>query len=407
MSITAAGTNRQSMAALLQFAWDADVFTANDAIPVVGLTRSTTIDALDRLIELGLVAEEPNAREVGDYRRGRPARRFRFRTDAAVVVGVDAGHAHLGVEVADLAGATLARHAVELNPAIRETGYRREQTAAAVDVTLGRAGRARADVVTVCLGVPAPVDSAGRSPHHAQGFWELMNPGMRDLFSEWAPIVRVENDAALAAVAERRVGVAVGCDDFVALLAGRRFGAGVVVGGQLLRGANGGVGEMTPLNQLAGVMSPDGLGDWLTGSARRAIGSGEIPAGHPLSLLDPEGLSGRDVLAHADDPLLAGVFERVAAAIARIIGLLGSMYDPEVVVLCGAIAAGIGPVLPRAQELLAAEMDLPAPRLVASALGGEVVVAGAVAAAIESAQEQILDLVTSGAFAVRGPSIVS
>lgn len=407
MSIPAAGTNRQSMAALLQFAWDSDVFTANDAIPVVGLTRSTTIDALDRLIEQGLVAEEPNAREVGDYRRGRPARRFAFRTDAAVVVGVDAGHAHLGVEVADLAGARLARHMVELNPDIREPGYRREQAAAAVDIALGNAGLTRADVVAVCLGVPAPVDAEGLSPRHRHGFWQLMNPDIGESFRAWAPLVRVENDAALAAVAERNVGRAVGAEDFVALLAGRRFGAGVVVGGRLLRGANGGVGELAPLEHLLGVASQDGLGDWLTRTCRAAIEAGRIPADHPLALLDPTVLSGRDVLEHIEDDALAGVAERVAAVLARILSLLASLYDPALIVVCGAVAGGVEPLLARVRSLLPAELDLPAPAVVASGLGSDVVMVGAAAAAVESVREQILDIVTSGAFVVRGPSRVS
>lgn len=407
MSVTVSGTNRQSMTALLHYAWDADVFTANDAIPVVGLTRSTTIDALDRLIELGLVAEEPNAREVGDYRRGRPARRFRFRSDGGAVVGVDAGHAHLGVQVADLAGRVLARHSVDLMPTVLEPGYRREQAAAAVDVALGNAGLARADVVAVCLGVPAPVDADGRSPRHRRGFWELMNPGIGESFRAWAPLVLVENDAALAAVAERRIGRAVGSEDFVALLAGRRFGAGVVGGGRLLRGAHGGVGELGPLEHLLGVASQDGLGDWLTRTCRAAIDEGRIPADHPLALLDPADLSGRDVLEHIEDQSLAGVAEQVSAVLARILSLLASLYDPGLIVLCGAVADGIEPLLARVRVLLPAELDLPVPSLVASELGSDVVVAGAVAAAVESAREQILDIVTAGAFAVRAPSRVS
>ena len=94
---------------MLQFAWDAETFTSSDAMPVVGLTRSTTIDAIDELIERGLVREMPNAREGGDYRKGRPSRRFSFAADAGVVLGVDAGRAHIVVHVADLAGGTRSR----------------------------------------------------------------------------------------------------------------------------------------------------------------------------------------------------------------------------------------------------------------------------------------------------------
>lgn len=392
---------RQSLAALLQFAWDAEVFTSNDAMPLVGLTRSTTIEALNELAGYGLVSELPNARQVGEYRKGRPARRFELHAGAGAVVGVDAGRAHLSVVVADLRGTALGQHEVELAESEHEAHDRREAATVAVDVALARAGLAREDVVAVCVGVPAPVAGDGISPPHREGFWEKMNPGFVADFKVWAPLVRVENDATLAAVAERRVGAAVGCDDFVALLAGRRFGAGVVSGGTLLRGANGGVGEMAPLLHLMGVEGSEGLGDRLVTGVRDALAKGRIPASHALALQAPSAIAGRDVLALAADPFVAPVVAQVAAALARIVGLTGSMYDPDRVILCGAVADGVEPVLAHARELLPAEMALPAPKLVASRLGGKVVAAGAVAAAVEAAREVMLELVLSGRFAVR------
>ena len=44
-------------------------------------------------------------------------------------------------------------------------------------------------------------------------------------------------DANLAVLAERWHGVAHGVDDIVLVLAGQRLGAGIVVGGRLVRGA--------------------------------------------------------------------------------------------------------------------------------------------------------------------------
>lgn len=395
---------RASLGALLWFAWDAEAFTSNDAMPHVGLTRSTTIEALNELVELGLVAELTNARDGGDYRKGRPSRRFEFRGDAGVVVGIDAGRAHLGVVVADLRGRALARHGVDLLETTNEALDRRRALAGSVDRALAAASRGRQDVVALCVGVPAPVTAGGDSPPHREGFWEKMNPAVKTVFEGWAPVVRVENDAALAAVAERRLGGAVGCDDFVALLAGRRLGAGVVSGGRLLRGANGGVGEMTPLNHLVGVASAEGLGDRIVKVALRALAAGVVPPDHPLALGGPARVSAQDVLALATDPALEGVVEEVGGVLARIVSLVSSMYDPERIMICGAIAEGIEPVLARARALLPADMDLPAPRLVASGLGGDVVVEGALAAALESARDRVLELVLSGGFTVRPPA---
>ena len=59
---------RASLDTLLRYAWDAEVFTAGDALAVTGLSRSTTIEAIDDLVDLGLVRELANARAGGDYR---------------------------------------------------------------------------------------------------------------------------------------------------------------------------------------------------------------------------------------------------------------------------------------------------------------------------------------------------
>ena len=46
---------RASLDALLRFAWEADAFTAGDALAALGLSRSTTIEAIDDLVGLNLV----------------------------------------------------------------------------------------------------------------------------------------------------------------------------------------------------------------------------------------------------------------------------------------------------------------------------------------------------------------
>ena len=79
-----------NLGALANYAWDAEVFTATEAMAAVGLTRSTTIDVLDELVEHGIIRELPNARAAGEYRKGRPARRFELRSDAALILGIDA-----------------------------------------------------------------------------------------------------------------------------------------------------------------------------------------------------------------------------------------------------------------------------------------------------------------------------
>ena len=382
-----------SLDAVFRYAWDSADFTATDAMLATGLTRSTTIEALEALRELDLVSELPNAREAGDYRKGRPARRFALRDDAAVLVGVDAGNSHVAVTVTDLRSQTLLHRRTTLAVDGDDAHGRRHLISALIDEALAAAGRDRDDVISLCIGVPAPVDAAGRSPQHRNGFWARMNPDLVDELS-WAPLVRVDNDASLAAIAEGATGGAVGCDDYVTLLAGERLGAGIVVDGRLLRGAHGGVGEMVAFDHVLGVGGADGLGVRIARLAADAIERGEAAEGSALAAVDPNQLDARTVLALAadGDPAAVSIAEQVGTILAEIVSVLGSMFDPQRVLVSGAIASGIETVVASARRALPTGLDLPAPDLVVSSLGAEVVARGAVAAASASARRHALDV---------------
>lgn len=381
---------RASLDALLSYAWQADAFTASEAMEVVDLSRSTTIEALDDLVHLGLVRELTNARDGGDYSKGRPSRRFALAADAAVVVGQDAGLAHIVTTVADLRGRTIAARTTR-PPGDERPEDRRRHVADAIDAALAAAGRDRSDVLALCLGVPAPVDALGRSPEHRTGFWRRVNPDLGELFS-WAPLVRVENDASLASIAEHAHGEAVGLAHTVTLLAGERLGAGVVVDGRLLRGAHGGAGELVAVRNFKGVEDSHGLGHLLAVWVHDLAGRGTVPADHPLLAQETHDDIGSAVFAlgGAGDAHARALIERLGRRLARICGVFANFYDPQRIIVSGGIAGGIEAALGTARALLPKEVDLPAPDLVASRLGPDVVSIGAVAAALDEARQGAL-----------------
>ena len=390
----AASVRRASLGAVLSHAWESGVFTASDAMGAVGLTRSTTIDVIEELVELGLLRELPNARAVGEYQKGRPARRFDLRADAAVVVGVDVGPDHILTAVADLRGEVLAREHTDTDLDHDAPDERRAAAASAVDDALRAAGVTRADVLALCAAVPAPVDSAGASPSHRDGFWRRMNPDLTELFGAWAPLVRVENDASLAAVAEGSVGAAAGLRDFVTVLSGEFLGAGAVVDGNLLRGAHGGVAEMVAFDHVVGVEDAGGLAVRISRWAQEEIQSGEISPGGASTDPWPAAADGRAVLALAreGDRDAQRLVARAGRVLSIIAGVFGSLFDPRRVVLSGMAPADAADLVDAARASLSLELDLPAPELVASELGGDVVCIGAVSAALDAARAGVLDL---------------
>ena len=388
------GTGRASVGAVLDFAWAAGEFTATDVMTATSLTRSTAIDAVDTLVSARVLHELPNARAAGAYRAGRPARRFALSPDLGVVAGLDAGDTHLAVTIADLTESTLAHRRIDLSPA-QSPAERRATILEHLELALTESGHSRDDLLAICAGVAAPVDRDGASPPHPDGFWERTNPDLASGLAGWAPVVDVENDALLAAVAEGSQGAAIGCRDYVALLAGERFGGGVVVDGQMLHGAHGGVGEGVVFDHIIGVGSAFGLSYAVEDEVRAAVASGEIAPESPVGrLASAARVDPRAVLtAAADgDADAALVCVRVGEKLARVVGVLGSMYDPVRVIVCGAMAESIEPVLTAARAVLPAQLHLPAPELLASSLGAEVVSIGAVTTARRAARARSVPL---------------
>lgn len=388
------GTGRASVGAILDFAWAAGEFTATEAMASTSLTRSTAIDGIDTLVDAGVLRELPNARVAGSYRAGRPARRFVLASDLGVVIGVDAGDTHLAVTVAELQDHTRVHHRVDLDPT-QSADERRATILGQMTQALAEAGAAPESVLAICVGVAAPVNRAGVSPPHPEGFWERTNPGLAEVLADWAPVVEIKNDAQLAAIAEGSAGAAIGCRDYVALLASERFGGGVVVDGHVLHGAHGGVGEGVVFDHIIGVGSAFGLRYALQDQVRAAMESGEISSESVIGrLAGADRIDPRAVLTAASagdaDALLAT--SRVGATLARVVGVLGSMYDPARVIVCGAVAESIAPVLDAAREVLPAQLHLPAPEILASTLGAEVVSIGAVATARRAAREVAVPL---------------
>ena len=404
--------HRASTAAVLDFAWDAGVFRADHVIAALNLTRSTALLALDTLIELGLINELPAVVPEQGYRMGRPARRFELRAEAGIVMGIDAGERQFTITAADLAGNILAQERLGVpgftDPSRTTAGLddqiRRTAAFRGIDTVLATTGRTRTEVIGVGVGIPAPVDADGESPLHPSGFWQAMNSGLRDTLAAAFPAVRVENDAALAAVAENSLGAARGYDSFIAVLVGRRLGSGVFLDGRLVRGAHGGLGELEGFAYVEGIGDTMGIGIRIERWLRDALDAGRIPADHPWAKLAGTELTAEAVLSVADfdDPVTRPLLEELGTTLGRICSVVSRFYDPALIVVCGAVAGALDDVIKLASRHVEAQSELPAPTIVASHFGGDVVSLGAVSAARAAARDVALALFSERAGTSRG-----
>jgi predicted NBD/HSP70 family sugar kinase len=144
-------------------------------------------------------------------------------------------------------------------------------------------------------------------------------------------------------------------------------------------------------DHIVGVGSAFGLRYAVQDQVRAAMENGEIAVDGALGHLagrrhiDPRLVL---TLAASGDADALLITDRVGATVARVVGVLGSMYDPERVIVCGAVAESVEPVLTAARRILPEELHLPAPKILASSLGAEVVSIGAVATARRAARER-------------------
>ncbi len=386
---------RVSAGSVLEFMRSSSDVTVTEVMEATGLTRATAIAVCEDLKERGWIRELENQRAFGGYQKGRPARRFELNERAGVVLGMDVGISKATVVVSDLRGNALGRSSLPF----AEAEITAEERVSVIDraalAALDSAGASPDSVLAAAAGIAAPVDRNG-DVLVAQHFWGLFDVGLKSALRErhgWTALL--ENDANLAVLGDRWRGAAAGVQDVVVILASERLGAGMLDGGRLLHGSRGGAGELAFLEHVQGVGDTFGIASlaraWaaeaLAGNARTALRqqlqTGAVEAEHVFAA------------AAAGDAVAVEILNRLADRMARVIGAVATMLNPELVVIGGAVADSAGVLL----EPIAAKLkDLTAtpPRVAVSPLGDSIVAVGAVRAALDYVEKNSLDLELKG-----------
>ncbi|NWL13698.1 sugar kinase [Paenarthrobacter nitroguajacolicus] len=382
---------RVNASAMLKAMRGAGIVTGTELMAATGLSRATVISICDELVRLGWLQELENQRGAGDYVKGRPARRFAFDDSAASVIGIDIGANKITAIVADMAGTPLSQVTMPFRAYNVPANERADVLDSIAAEALEKAGVFADSVLAVSVGVAAPVSRAGEVLR-AQEFWKSFD--VRKIVSErhgWH--VLLENDANLAALAERWQGSAQGVDNLVVMLAGDRLGSGILESGRLLHGQVGGFGELGYLDNVDGVGDTYGIAHYATLWGREALDSGAETNLRALCGGDPEALTAEMVFraAKEGDHAARKVMDRMAHRMARVIGSISTLVNPELVVIAGAVAASAQALIP-AMEKQVRDFTFTPPRLATSALGDGIVSLGAIRHALDYVEENALDL---------------
>ncbi|HUQ61994.1 ROK family protein [Lentzea sp.] len=198
-----------------------------------GLTKATLSNLTEPLLANGILVEDP-ATLAG---MGRPSKPLRFNPDGPVAVGAEINVSHLAVETLGLDGETLSRHLVPAD-------MRRSSADEVLDrvAELIREHTAGRTLLGAGLAVPGVVHDGVvvRAPNLPKLVGVPLAEGLgRRLGLE----VELDNEANLAALAHLWPRHLAG-EDFVHVSADVGIGAGVVLHGEVYRGASGFAGEL-------------------------------------------------------------------------------------------------------------------------------------------------------------------
>jgi predicted NBD/HSP70 family sugar kinase len=214
----------------------------SDLARMTGLSRTTVATLVSDLQGRGLIVEQADAR-LEPSGRGRPPVLLRLDAAAGAALGLDFGHRHVRVAVADLSSTVLAERFVELDVdgAPEEALDTAAEQAAGVLVD---AGVERSRVIGAGMALAAPIDSEkGVVGSIVLPSWAGIQAG--EALSRRLEIpVELDNDANLGALAEVSFGAGRGLADVVYVMMSAGIGAGLVLGGSLYHGASGIAGEL-------------------------------------------------------------------------------------------------------------------------------------------------------------------
>jgi predicted NBD/HSP70 family sugar kinase len=355
-----------------------------------GLSKVTVSVAMANLERAGL------ARAVGETSagRGRVAVLYEADPTAGYVVGVDVGRGWVRCAVGDLSGAIVGRRDVP-NRARSADRLVAAVAQLARDVVAG-AGLAWDQVVHTLIGSPGVFDPAGGRLLFASNLPGWGRPGLvQALRRALGPSVDVENDANLAAIGESVAGAGAGVSTFVFVTVGTGVGMGVVVDGRLYRGARGAAGEVAYLPVGADgtpgsppASSPDLRRRGMLEEATAA--DAVVRTAAALGMTGARSAQAVFEAARRGDPAALAAVELEGRRLALAVGSVAAILDPELVVLGG----GIGRNLDLLREPMArrlAQLAPLRPSVVASQLGEDAVLRGAVATALEVARDLVFE----------------
>ncbi len=275
------------------------------------------------------------------------------RVSGRWVLGVDIGGTNLVVGVVPLTGGSpVALRSCETAPergAEAAVADIRVMAESAIGEAVDKLGGSRADVVGVGIGCPGPLDQATGVVISTPNLgWE--GYPIRDRVSEAVELpATLDNDANCATYGEWWCGAGQGVKSLVGVTVGTGIGGGIILDGELMRGASGSAGEIghTTIDFMGrrcacgnyGCLEAYASGPNIAARAREGLEAGYesvLPEMVEGDLDRITALTVYDALLRGD-AYAQGVMTETAKILGAGVANIVNTFNPEVVVIVGGV----------------------------------------------------------------------
>ena len=324
-------SRRMTLSAVVQAITTYGPISRASVAKMTGFSKQTVSEIVSSLETDGWV--QTVGRTEGNV--GRRAVVYEIVPDAALVASVDLGGTKVRVALCNLSGAVVKEVA---EPTCQDGGDAVVgQIARLIQEAADKFGIAPEKIRVAVVGVPGVLDAATGNINLAPNISGIDCIDFPALLQDRLGVeVLVENDVNLAALGEHWMAHQGVKDDLVYVSIGTGIGAGLVIAGQLVRGATGAAGEIGYIPFGADPTEPESQE---IGALERVTATSAMIKHHMELTGSQKTVPEIFDLAVAGDQLAEQVLQRAAGFIARAIGTITAVVDPACVIIGGSIGA--------------------------------------------------------------------
>lgn len=266
-------------------------------------------------------------------------------------IGIDVGGTNVKIALVDKSGKIIYSNSV---PTYAKMGY--EYTVnnikQAIKDLMKETNTTAKDIDGIGFDFPGQVDYKTGVVKLAPNIPGWVNVPIAQMIEEEFHIpTRIDNDVRCAALGEMKFGAGKGCENFVCITVGTGIGSGLVINGQLVRGASNAAGEIghIKLQMKDGLIC--GCGDtgcleaYASGPSIVAMAQDYIKGGKSTKFREMAAAEGGEITpymvakaAEAGDPVAKRIFEIVGEYIGIGLTSVINLLNPEKVIIGGGVA---------------------------------------------------------------------